>query len=632
MKKILLYLVLISILAWQVAAGPWDVQNVTTHTFDTNAQSGSISLEKFDDLYYLATYTGVDYDGYAVLLNINPSTRAMTHYTPYEYSTIDTSQHYLVYLNDNHFVNIYRTVPQPRGNAIVMSINTTTHSITKGTAHSYDYSGGSHPTAIKVDDSHVLVAYSDLYFDGYAVLLTVNTTSRTITSGTKLEFDPDSNTLYKALAKIDDTHFLCTYHGPDADAYAVIFTVNTAAGTVAMGTPYEFHNNIYAMEQSLAKIDDTHFLSVYADGNSHDAYARILTVNVSTDTIQAAAPSIWQHYISWLTPAMIKIDDSHYFATSVSTQEVLEVDVEAGNVINISSNTYAMGIASLELMDSRNILAVDSNVGKAILITLQGITLPIYTTFTSTETTNFSDVILSSVPNLTLAIDNKGKIAFPSDHNVNAEGADYDTNVKIEDAMIFVNSSALDSSFNDSTTLTFEGVNCNMPYVYYSDTASTRAAILLENNQCFPPRCTNIQCSAGTLTVDVTHFSGYAVNGTANLTIDADDPKYLDQLLTFTAEYRNTTELITGATCTISLPDGDHAMNELASHIYNYSTTYATAQTVEYNVTCSKAGENTVFANDTALITGNVPEFSTITLGLGLIAVLAGLFIIRKKK
>ena len=261
-----------------------------------------------------------------------------------------------------------------------------------------------------------------------------------------------------------------------------------------------------------------------------------------------------------------------------------------------------------------------------------GVTTPTFSTFTSTETTNFSEGDVTNITSLTLAIDNKGKIAFPLSHSINAEGEDYDTNVKIEDAMIYVNSADLDSSFNNSATLTFEGVNCNAPYVYYSDTATTRAAVLAEDNQCFPPRCTNIQCSAGTLTVDVTHFSGYAVNGTANLTIDADDPKYVGELVTFTAEYMNATGLIEGATCTISLPDGDHAMNELLSHIYNYSTIFSTAQTVEYNVTCSKAGENTVFANDTAIINAvDIPEFSTITLGLGLIAVLAGLVVVRKR-
>ena len=259
-------------------------------------------------------------------------------------------------------------------------------------------------------------------------------------------------------------------------------------------------------------------------------------------------------------------------------------------------------------------------------------TSPTYTTFTSTETTNFSEGDVTNVTSLTLAIDNKGKIVFPLGHSINSEGADYDTNVKIEDAMIYVNSAALDSSFNDSATLTFEGVNCNAPYVYYSTTASTRGAILAEDTLCPSSICTNIECTGSTLTVDVAHFSGYAVNGTANLTIDADDPKYVGELVTFTAEYMNAIGFITDATCNISFSDGSHIMDNQTDY-YNYSRTFASAQIVEYNVTCNATGENTVFANDTAVIQAiDIPEFSTITLGLGLIAVLAGLFIIRKRR
>ncbi|MCK5629525.1 MAG: hypothetical protein KAI26_02815 [Nanoarchaeota archaeon] len=259
--------------------------------------------------------------------------------------------------------------------------------------------------------------------------------------------------------------------------------------------------------------------------------------------------------------------------------------------------------------------------------------IPTYTNFIpSAETTNFSEETnLTAVTNLTLAITGKGKIRF-GQYEINAESTDFDNHVKIENSVISVNTSALHSTFNNSATLTFNNINCNTPYVYYSNTANTRAAILTENKLCLPPRCTNIQCTGSTLTVDVAHFSGYAVNGTANLTIDADDPKYTEQLVTFTAEYLNATDPITGATCNISFSDGSYIMDEQASY-YNYSRTFASAQIVDYNVTCRATGENTVFANDTAVINSpDIPEFSTITLGLGLIAILAGLFIIRKKR
>ena len=76
---------------------------------------------------------------------------------------------------------------------------------------------------------------------------------------------------------------------------------------------------------------------------------------------------------------------------------------------------------------------------------------------------------------------------------------------------------------------------------------------------------------------------------------------------------------------------GSYIMDEQVSY-YNYSTTFASPQIVDYNVTCSATEESTVFATDTAIINAaDIPEFSTITLALGLIAILIGLFIIRRK-
>ena len=257
-----------------------------------------------------------------------------------------------------------------------------------------------------------------------------------------------------------------------------------------------------------------------------------------------------------------------------------------------------------------------------------------YSGFASdSETTSLeSEPDPTNVSNMTLAVTNKGKIKFAEDYGINILGADYDKHVKMADKVIFVNSSALHPSFNSSATLTFYNVDCNAPYVYYSDTETTSYKIMAENNICLAPRCTNIQCSENTLTVDVAHFSGYAVNGSANLSIDADDPKFIDELVTFTAIYMNLTGgFINGADCSISFADGSYIMDEQSGH-YNYTKSFAAAQTVDYNVTCNKTGYNTVFANDTALIQSTViPEFSTITLGLGLIAVLLGLFIIRRK-
>ena len=188
------------------------------------------------------------------------------------------------------------------------------------------------------------------------------------------------------------------------------------------------------------------------------------------------------------------------------------------------------------------------------------------------------------------------------------------------------------SELNNSAALTFDNVDCSSPYVFYSATANDRETLLSENNQCLAPRCTNIQCTGSTLTVDVLSFSGYAAEADANLSIDADDPKFAGAEVNFTADYRNVTDgtFISGAACTIYFTDGNYPMAEGA--IYTYNRTFVTEGIKEYNVTCSKVGFNTLTAFDNAtIVSAEIPEFSILTLGLGLIAVLGGLIILRKK-
>jgi len=82
--------------------------------------------------------------------------------------------------------------------------------------------------------------------------------------------------------------------------------------------------------------------------------------------------------------------------------------------------------------------------------------------------------------------------------------------------------------------------------------------------------------------------------------------------------------------CTIYFSDGSYAMDE--GLIYTYNRTFVTEGLKDYNVTCSKIGFSTLTAFDNATITSaEIPEFSVLTLGLGLITVLAGLFVMRKR-
>ncbi|MCK5630136.1 MAG: hypothetical protein KAI26_05945, partial [Nanoarchaeota archaeon] len=86
--------------------------------------------------------------------------------------------------------------------------------------------------------------------------------------------------------------------------------------------------------------------------------------------------------------------------------------------------------------------------------------------------------------------------------------------------------------------------------------------------------------------------------------------------------------------CNITFDDeGTWYTMDFNSPDYNYTKSFATPGTHEYNVTCSSANFVTLEADDTKLVSSiDIPEFSILTLGFGLIAVLCGLVVIRKKK
>ena len=269
------------------------------------------------------------------------------------------------------------------------------------------------------------------------------------------------------------------------------------------------------------------------------------------------------------------------------------------------------------------------------------VSTPTYDNFTDSETTNFSEADdITNVTNVTLAVTGKGKIKFPESYGINAENQDFDSNIVIDDEFISVNTAALDSSFNSSATISIEGVTCPVDVITYKEGSfAAKDDILAGGSNCILDGvCSNVVCSAGTLTFDVAHFTGFAAGGNANLTIWADSGIYYEnQSVGFHASYINSTDATPlSGECNISFSDAWGTWYEMDYNgsEYNYSRNFTTAGLKNYNVSCYNSSYIELEANDSKLITslsGDVPEFSLLTLGLGLAIILAGLFFFRRK-
>ncbi len=210
-----------------------------------------------------------------------------------------------------------------------------------------------------------------------------------------------------------------------------------------------------------------------------------------------------------------------------------------------------------------------------------------YTEFNGSQSTDFNNVTdMTNVSNATLQT-NTAKITWCN--NVNAYGADFDTNTEFGFAFVNVNSTGLNSTFNSSATITFYNLPWNGTPTIFKDG--------------FPCQdCRLNFYSGGNLSFNIIHFSNYSAGVNANLSIwDDTDPegggqtKYIDEQIKFYANYTNITsgEPINGSGvyCNISFnvtPNGPFNMTfNSTSGLYEYNRSFSSLGTFNWNVTAN---------------------------------------------
>lgn len=274
--------------------------------FDT-LQGKTPALAQIDDTHYLCAYTGWDGGGRAVIFTVNQITWTVSQGMVFEFDTSDGKTPALAQIDDDHYLCAYEG-PGSAGWAVVLTVNPITWTVSNGAAFEYDTSKGMNPALEKIDDDHYLCAYRGDFDDGWATVLTVNTGTWTIAKETPFEFDNQACDT-PALSKIDNTHYLCAYEGKNNDGWATVLTVDTGTWMIAKETPFEFDNKRGATP-ALAKIDNTHYLCAY-DGVSNKGWATVLTVNIGTWTVTKETPFEFDNQRSE-TPALARVDNNRY--------------------------------------------------------------------------------------------------------------------------------------------------------------------------------------------------------------------------------------------------------------------------------------------------------------------------------
>ena len=265
----------------------------------------------------------------------------------------------------NHFLYEYRNgATNYMG---IAEVNTSTWAVTTS-ASAYNvstaYQGWLNPAIELIDANHVVSSYMK-GSDGsdYLQVFAINTSTWAITApGSEINIDTYGN---DDLSKIDDTHMLwCYYEDPDADGYAQIITVNTSTWAITTAAAALEFDTQKGSRNKIAKVDTNHFIHTWEGGASSHGYCEVLEVNTSTWVITTAGASVDFSTVIKYPAKLLGLDSEHYILNYSGPDDdgwiqVFEVDGGAVGPVNLKTfNEVAK--ASVKTIDSTAIASVKS--------------------------------------------------------------------------------------------------------------------------------------------------------------------------------------------------------------------------------------------------------------------------------
>ncbi len=293
----------------------WIVSTSGVLEYDTK-QGITPALAKIDDEYALFAYQGDRGDGFAGIFWYGPAGTLEAH-VMLEFDTADCIYPALSKIYTDGDTHHYLCVYFDNASSVRMLVLNATiipgvmMDITSGPTTSFACDLVCQPALVKIDDTHHLCAYRGSNLRHWAVVLTVDTGTWTVSTETPFEVTPTIYAYEPALAKINDTHYLYALNSNIGQGCAVVLTVNTSDWTIskAMADPYyQFSDAAGSLE--LCQIESTSFLCAYG-GGWEDGLATVLTVNTTDWSLSHGIPFTFESG-TCSEPVLYQIDISHY--------------------------------------------------------------------------------------------------------------------------------------------------------------------------------------------------------------------------------------------------------------------------------------------------------------------------------
>ena len=217
---------------FEMTAPAWTVAGKGYFEYD-GSDGKTPALVQVDATHYLCAYGGSGDNGYAVILAVNTGTWAVSKPAAapaeLEYDGSNGLNPALIQINSTKYLCAYEG-NQNDGYAVVLNVNTSTWAITKAAVVfnydvEYDVDSGWTPELSKVNSTEYLCAWESYGDDGAAGILVVDANTWTLSLWQDTIHFTDTCATPSLATQIDSQHFICLYNGSGTYIYANIFEI-----------------------------------------------------------------------------------------------------------------------------------------------------------------------------------------------------------------------------------------------------------------------------------------------------------------------------------------------------------------------------------------------------------------------
>jgi hypothetical protein len=338
------------------------VSSITADSSIKKVQTDSITVDSSLNKNVSSSYTGDSH--------LDALVDGITFGTAYQFNGDDTTFTDVEKIDSTHFIAIYRNLSDTYNYCVIGTI-VNGNEITYGTAYSLGSAYGGHNKVTLLDSTHFVAVYMDADDSGHgkAVIGTISNVDE-IAFGTVYEFD-NERSVNIGLTMLDSTHFVVAWQGDDTYDNHSIIGVVSGGSTITFGSQYAFNSTYAVSNIRIAKIDSTHFIMVFDDGNSSNAKTIVGTV-ASGDQISYGTAYVFNSPYVGIHNKIIMLDATHFalvydddstYGTSVigTIANVNEVSYGSKYVYNdsgVSSDSYD----NIAFIDSSHFIAVYNDV------------------------------------------------------------------------------------------------------------------------------------------------------------------------------------------------------------------------------------------------------------------------------